>query len=178
MTRRTTFTTIVFTAAMFACSVAAAELIGRAQIIDGDTIDLARQRVRLWGIDAPESGQTCMDGEQRRYLCGSKAAFALADFIGEATVRCEPVDRDQYHRTVARCSARDEDLGSYLVRNGWALDWPHFSKAYYVKDQKEAREAKRGMWIGQFVEPWRWVFSLVGSSRHGYTDKGKDRKMD
>jgi len=133
-----------------------ATIIGRATIIDGDTIDVGRQRIRLHGIDAPEGGQTCTDGNDKPYLCGSKAAFALADFVGEATVRCKPLDKDRYRRTVARCFVRDEDLGSFLVRSGWALDWPRYSSGTYASDQQDAQKFKRGMWAGKFVEPWNW----------------------
>ena len=140
-------------------------LVGRARVIDGDTIEIARERVRLWGIDAPESGQTCTDAVKQRYLCGSKAAFALADFVGEATVRCEPLNRDQYRRMVARCFARGEDLGVFLVRSGWALDWPRFSKGQYTEYQKTARNENRGIWVGQFIEPWKWRACVKSGKR-------------
>jgi len=97
-----------------------------------------------------------MDATDKPYLCGSNAAFALSDFIGEATVRCKPLDKDRYGRTVARCFARDNDLGSLLVRSGWALDWPRYSGGAYAFDQQDAQKAKRGMWAGKFVEPWNW----------------------
>ena len=42
--------------------VARAEITGAARVIDGDTIDIAGERIRLHGIDAPESGQTCVVG--------------------------------------------------------------------------------------------------------------------
>jgi endonuclease YncB( thermonuclease family) len=131
-------------------------IIGRATVVDGDTIDVGRQRIRLHGIDAPEGGQTCNDADGKRYLCGSKAAFALADFVGETNVRCTPLDRDQYGRIVARCFARETDVAAFLVKSGWALDWPRYSRRAYASEQQDAKNAKRGMWIGKFVEPWNW----------------------
>jgi endonuclease YncB( thermonuclease family) len=131
-------------------------ITGRATVIDGDTVEIGRQRIRLHGIDAPEGGQTCTDANGKPYICGSKAAFALADFIGETNVRCHPLDRDQYGRTVARCFARDTDLAAFLVRSGWALDWPRYSRGAYAFEQQDAKNAKRGMWIGKFIEPWNW----------------------
>ena len=54
---------------------------GPARIIDGDTIDIAGERIRLHGIDAPESRQTCIaDGVI--WPCGKSATDALAEFIG------------------------------------------------------------------------------------------------
>ena len=131
-------------------------ITGRAIVIDGDTIEIGRQRIRLHGIDAPESGQACGDADGKRYLCGSRAAFALANLVGETNVRCTPLDRDQYGRIVARCFARDTDVAGFLVRSGWALDWPRYSGGEYASEQQDATNAKRGMWIGKFVEPWNW----------------------
>jgi endonuclease YncB( thermonuclease family) len=35
------------------------DLTGQASIIDGDTLEIHGTRVRLWGVDAPESSQLC-----------------------------------------------------------------------------------------------------------------------
>jgi endonuclease YncB( thermonuclease family) len=59
-----------------------ADVTGRASVIDGDTIEIQGQRIRLHGIDAPESNQTCRrDSEVWR--CGQQASLALADKIGQ-----------------------------------------------------------------------------------------------
>jgi endonuclease YncB( thermonuclease family) len=78
----------------------AAEIAGRATVIDGDTIEMRGQRIRLFGIDSPESAQLGQ-ADQKTYRCGQQAALALADRIGERTVRCQEGDRDRYGRTVA-----------------------------------------------------------------------------
>ena len=61
---------------------------------------------------------------------------------------------DQYGRTVATCSAGGADLGEWLVRNGFALDWPQFSKGRYDAAQRDAERVGRGIWKGSYVEPW------------------------
>src|SRR3546814_704821 len=83
-------------------------LAGVASVIDGDTIEMRDQRIRLFGIDAPEGRQFCQIS-RKDYRCGQQAALALSDFIGRATVSCEARDRDRYGRIVAVCHVRGED---------------------------------------------------------------------
>jgi endonuclease YncB( thermonuclease family) len=90
------------------CPAARAEpplLAGQASIVDGDTIDIHGTRIHLWGIDGPESSQLCRNADSDHYLCGAKAAVELSRFTAQKLVTCSPVSLDQYHRTVATCSA-------------------------------------------------------------------------
>lgn len=89
----------------------------RFQVVDGATVKFGRQRVRLFGIDAPEKGQTCDDGQWRP---GPLARKALQDFIGGRPVNCRQVDYDDRNdRPVAQCYAGDDDLQSMIVSAGW-----------------------------------------------------------
>lgn len=144
----------IFLCLMLISTPAAAEIVGRVSVIDGDTIEMHGKRLRLFGIDAPEGGQTCQDAAGTPYRCGQTAANALSDFIGSKTVRCDPRDVDRYGRTVAACRAGDADLAGWLVRAGLAMDYPRYSKGAYAADQTAADKADAGMWRGQFVEPW------------------------
>ena len=81
---------------------AAVEIAGVASIIDGDTIKIHGQHIRLFGIDSPESTQFC-EKEGKRYRCGQQAALALSDKIGRATIYCAERDIDRYKRIVAVC---------------------------------------------------------------------------
>jgi endonuclease YncB( thermonuclease family) len=134
----------------------ASDLIGQASIIDGDTLEIHGTRIRLWGIDAPESNQLCRDEDSSLYRCGARAANDLDAFVARRPVTCTPMNLDQYGRTVATCSVADGDLGEWLVHNGLALDWPHFSKGRYEAAQRNAERAGRGIWKGSYVEPWRY----------------------
>ncbi len=101
-------------------AVVLADMAGQASVIDGDTIEIHGQRIRLHGINAPESGQLCyIDG--KRWRCGQRAALALADKIGRRPVACAGRERDRYGRVVAVCRVAGEDLGAWLVGNGLAL---------------------------------------------------------
>ena len=114
------------------------DLIGRASVIDGDTLEIHGSRIRLWGIDAPESSQLCRGDDSLQYRCGAKAANDLDAFIAGRPVNCLPLSLDRYGRTVATCSVGGADLGDWLVRNSLALDWPQYSKRKYDDAQREA----------------------------------------
>jgi endonuclease YncB( thermonuclease family) len=135
-------------------SANSADMVGQASIIDGDTLEIHGTRIRLWGIDAPESSQLCRGDDSLQYRCGAKAAYDLDAFIAGRPVNCLPISLDRYGRTVATCSVDGADLGDRLVRNGLALDWPQYSKRKYDDVQREAEQAGRGMWAGSYVEPW------------------------
>ncbi len=136
------------------------DLVGHATVIDGDTIEIHGQRVRLWGIDAPEGDQLCRNQESDLYPCGRVSAAALAGLLYAIPrpVTCSPAGQDQYGRTVAVChlGTPGPDLGHWLVANGHALDWPRYSKGRYDDAQAAAKAAGRGIWSGSFVEPWRY----------------------
>jgi endonuclease YncB( thermonuclease family) len=144
-------------------------LIGRASVIDGDTLEIHGQRIRIWGIDAPESRQACtLAGET--YRCGQVAALHLSELIGAHPVTCTPHGRpDRYRRIVVRCEVtavcKDadctnatfrRDLGGWMVAAGWAVDFPRYSDGEHAEQQFEAREACKGLWAGEFQMPWEW----------------------
>lgn len=144
--------TIILAAAFSSASCFAAEIAGRASVIDGDTIDIHDTRIRLHGIDAPESGQTCTKGAQT-YHCGQQSALALDDLIARSTVTCQQKDTDRYGRIVAECFANGVNLNAAMVKSGWALAYREYSQAY-VDDEAFARQNRLGMWAGEFQEPW------------------------
>ncbi len=141
-------------AACIAWPASSETISGKARVVDGDTLAIAGERVRLRGIDAPETRQTCSrDG--RRWTCGKAATKAMRRLVGRDPVRCEVRDRDRYGRAVATCYAGGQDLQRELVRQGLALAYRRHSTRY-VPDENAARAEGRGLWSGGFVEPWRW----------------------
>jgi endonuclease YncB( thermonuclease family) len=149
---------IVAVAFLILGSVAVAladDLAGQASVIDGDTLESHGSRIRLWGIDAPESSQLCRGDDSLQYRCGAKAANDLDSFIARRPVNCQPISLDRYGRTVATCSVGGADLGDWLVRSGLALDWPQYSKRKYDDAQRAAEQVGRGMWAGSYVNPFK-----------------------
>lgn len=130
------------------------DIIGPAEIVDGDTIVVNHTRIRLFGMDAPEFDQSCTDNDGKAYSCGHLAAVALNELIGDSPVSCTPMDTDRYHRTVAVCKSADgNDLSDDMVRLGFAIDYHRYSHGRYEAAEKEAREGRRGLWAGRFDNP-------------------------
>src|SRR5215468_1466687 len=98
------------------------QFMGQASVIDGDTLEIHGTRIRLWGVDAPESNQLCRGEASLQYRCGAQAANELDAIISRRPVNCIPINLDRYGRTVATCSVDGTDLGEWLVRKGLPLD--------------------------------------------------------
>ncbi len=129
------------------------DIVGVASVIDGDTIDIHGQRIRFFGIDAPESGQSCEDARGEAYRCGQKAALALDELLSGRTVRCERRDVDRFGRVVAICRVGSADANAFMVERGLAVAYRHYSMDY-VANEERAHAAKRGLWAGDFEMPW------------------------
>lgn len=125
-------------------------------IIDGDTFTLGGERVRLWGIDAPEALQICQDAAGRGFRCGEVARERLIALIGGRSVDCRQKDRDGYGRMVAQCKVAGHNLGEAMICEGWAVEYRQFSRGAYAAAEREARSAKRGLWAGTFEPPDHW----------------------
>ncbi len=149
----------------FAAQVA--EIIsGVPHIVDGDTIAIGATKIRLGGIDAPESDQVCLDAKANRWTCGIEARDRLAEHIGTRTIDCTPSGSDTYGRTLAACNVGGENLNAWMVRQGLALAFIRYSKAY-VPDEEAARAARRGLWSGAFIAPWDWRHRGKGTEIRG-----------
>lgn len=133
----------------------AGDIVGRADVVDGDTIDIGKVRIRLDGVDAPESWQTCHDAAGKLYRCGARAAEALDALLAASRpTRCRQVDTDRYGRVVAECLRADgKSVNAWLVLNGFAIDFRRYSRGRYLPEQSEAQRHKRGVWRGTFVNP-------------------------
>lgn len=133
---------------------------GALRVIDGDTLELDGERIRLFGVDAPEGGQVCASGEP-----GPLATAALEALTRGRGLRCEGRDRDRYGRRIAVCRAGGEDLGAALVRAGLAWNYARYAGDRYTAEERAARDSRRGIWAMGCDEPWVWRRRATQSAR-------------
>ena len=131
------------------------ELAGVPAITDGDTLKLHGEKIRLDGIDAPESAQSCLTSNDKPYPCGQNATLFLKSITENKTVSCESSVKDRYGRHIAICFANNMNLNKAMVLNGHALAYRQYSKRY-IEAEKTAKIKQAGMWQGKFVAPWKW----------------------
>jgi endonuclease YncB( thermonuclease family) len=99
---------------------AAEDVTGQARVVDGDTIKVGTLTVRLKGIAAPERDEPG----------GAEATEAMRRLVGGRVVRCELTGERTHGREVGYCSAGGTDLNGEMVRGGWALSCPRYSRRY------------------------------------------------
>ncbi len=135
-------------------SAAPTTITGMARVVDGDSLVINQTRLRLHGIDAPESNQQCIR-DNKAWPCGKEATSALVEIVEGAQLICAVLDRDRYKRLVVRCAVDEIDLGARLVRLGLAMAYMQYSEDY-VQAEASARRRRVGIWSGDFVEPRLW----------------------
>ncbi len=90
--------------ACLACSLAqAADLSGVPRIVDGDTLSIGTTKVRLEGIDAPETDQVCLNSKGDRWTCGIDARDQLVAHIEGQEINCTSHGTDTYRRRTIIC---------------------------------------------------------------------------
>lgn len=139
---------------------------GRARAVDGDTLRMGSERIRLLGIDAPELGQDCTDANGRTWACGKRARDRLAALIAGQDVTCAADGHDKYGRVLAACTVKGRDLAAAMVTEGLAV-----GDDGYLLEQSKARLAGAGIWAGTFVQPRAW------RDRHRHAE-GDDGLLD
>jgi endonuclease YncB( thermonuclease family) len=135
------------------------EIAERAQVIDGDSLKVARTEIRLYGVDAPEHRQICERAGQP-WACGVAARSALEGIIAGRAVTCRLREEDRYGRSVAICFAGGVDIGAAMVRAGHAVAF-----GAYEADERDARDARRGLWSSTFERPAAWRARHPGHGR-------------
>ncbi|AMY70050.1 thermonuclease family protein [Frigidibacter mobilis] len=130
--------------------VTAQTVSGKARIIDGDTVEVAGVKVRLYGIDAPEMSQSCTRNG-RAWACGVWSRDVLAG-LARGGLSCEGREQDRYGRLVATCTGAGGDVAAQMVAQGAAFAYRQYS-LNYVDAEKRAAIAGIGLWDGEAERP-------------------------
>ena len=142
------------------------EIYGIPKIIDGDTVHINTKKIRLEGIDAPETKQQCKKPLlkisaiigfefNKNYSCGVIAKKKLTEKIDNSKIKCISSSKDRYKRFLATCYKDKINLNKWMVRNGFAVAYKRYSKDY-LRDEEYAKENKLGVWEGSFIMPEKW----------------------
>ncbi|MBK5274410.1 MAG: thermonuclease family protein [Desulfuromonadales bacterium] len=154
------------------CAARSIEGVVRA-VYDGDTILLntpeeSRLKVRLYGIDAPETAKPDKPGQP----FGEDAKRALTGKVMGRRVSAEIIDIDPYQRVVAvvRCAGRD--INREMVVEGMAWAYRHYLRGPYASEyigaETRARARRAGLWRDSNpLPPWEFRQALKGGNRHG-----------
>lgn len=149
-------------------------LAGPARVVDGDTLQMSENTIRLMGVDAPEKNQRCRTRRHRGvsspYPCGLLATKWLASKTKNKTVVCKTNTKDRWGRLVGVCtiSGENKSLNSQLVSSGWAVAYRKYSKKY-IGEEQAAKQVRRGIWAGPFERPEQW------RRNYWHYKRGKDR---
>ncbi len=132
----------------------ARDISGKAYVTDGDGIRVSGQEIRLAGLDAPEWDQPARHRDGYWFAHGKRVKSALIREIGGRQVHVAIEDYDRFGRALGTVTCDGRDIGEWLVREGHAI--AAYSERY-KQVEREARNARRGMWAhARNIDPRVW----------------------
>ena len=133
------------------------EFSGKIYVVDGDSLVINEEKLRLVGIDAPELRQTCTKNG-RDWPCGRESRQALRSLVKQGGVVCTSEGLDKYERWLVACRNGAGSINAEMVRLGWALAYGR-----YAALEKSPRVERKGIWVGEFERPQEWREAQRGS---------------
>ena len=133
----------------------------QVKVIDGDSIEIKKEKIRLFGIDAPEMKQICHDKNNKPYACGHLSKTYLEKYIKNRSgkkIYCYYSERDKYNRIIGECfigTISKININKMMVGNGRAVAYLKYSEKY-LDAQNIAKNKKYGIWKGTFDLPEEW----------------------
>lgn len=127
---------------------------GKARVIDGDSIKVGGKEIRLYGIDAPEYKQKCLDKNNQEYDCGIISRDFLVNLIHQKQVECLYAQKDKYDRFLSKCFINQKSVNEEMISNGMAVIY-NFNESSPKMDKLEAtaKNNQIGIWQGSFELP-------------------------
>ncbi|MBW6398172.1 thermonuclease family protein [Roseomonas sp. HJA6] len=122
------------------------------RVVDGETLALGEQVVRLSGMAAPMRGEACQRANGDRFDCGGASAAALMRLVAGRPVTCRITGRDAFGRGIGQCEAGGADLGRSLVGGGYAIATGSAMRGA----EAAARQGRNGLWANRSGSPQDW----------------------
>ena len=90
-------------------------------------------------------------------FCGILSKDKLLEKIGNRSINCKiEKNKDQFNRLLGECFLNNESLSVYMVKNGYAFDYPKYSKGKFSQYERYAKDLSLGLWQMKFEYPWIW----------------------
>lgn len=127
---------------------------GKTFVLDGDSIKVGVNEVRLVEIDAPEYSQKCFDEKKQEYACGQISRDFLIKLAGGKEVKCFYAQKDKYDRFLGKCWVGEISINQEILKNGMAVIY-NFAEVdeKMVGFESDAKTKKIGIWRGAFQLP-------------------------
>jgi endonuclease YncB( thermonuclease family) len=120
---------------------------GQFHAVDGDSLTIGGERMRLLNIDAPELNQTC-ERAGKSWSCGREAKAMLQNLAASVDMQCSGDDRDRYQRLLVVCRSGGLDINGAMVGSGMAVSY-----GGYRDEEEQAKAERAGLWAGAFEMP-------------------------
>ena len=117
---------------------------GYAFVNDDASLRIKHYTIHLFGVYVPPTDPTCRTFVQP-VMCGSRASLALDFKICANFVDCETMEEYEDGSVAAICRVQGEDLGAWLLSQGWALALPHAPFEYAARE-RIATQRGIGVW--------------------------------
>jgi endonuclease YncB( thermonuclease family) len=150
MTRFPSFLAAVLLAILALPISAKADFSSYARVLDDGSLSIGGRWVRIQGISIPPSDRLCGASDMPT-TCAPRAVLQLIRRIGAEFVRCREQGVDEQGAILGRCSVQGDDLGGWMVLNGWAMAGPD-APVEYRQWERLAESRRIGIWGGQFVD--------------------------
>ena len=142
---------------------------GKATVVSGAHLRVGGTLVRLFGIEAPEAGQTCVGAGRKQESCALAAKTALQKLVAGKLVSCELSSRQSEAAAVATCTVNGADIAGQLVRGGSVFAESGLFSTY-ASAEREANAARAGVWRSGAARPAEY--------RAKVWDEAKDQAPD